>query len=141
MSEHNDDFLTAETERKVAEFEAKLKAEQAAMPDTSIRSTGMGIDAPQNYYFGEESIPIYDSGTNKQIDRVDMKVDRARRNRNTIVADEVDHYMHEIRQEIAMKERNGGVLPEERHHTAPFVYIVPGVLAIFGLIVIIAMSL
>ena len=141
MSEHNDDFLTAETEQKVAEFEAKLRAEQAAMPDTSIRSSGMGIDAPQNYYFGNENIPIYDSGTNKQIDRVDMEVDRARRHRNTIVADEVDRYMREIRQEIAMKEQNGGVLPEEKHHTAPFVYIVPGILAVFGIIVVVAMSL
>lgn len=146
MSEtHPGDFITDETEKKIADFEAKLKAEQAAMPDTSIRSSGMSINAPQQYYFnGNEKIPIYDTGLNKQIDRVDMKVDRARRNRNTIIADEVDKYMREIRMEIRAREEAEakGIVPEEpEHKTAPFVYIFPGILAVFGVIVIILMNL
>ena len=79
MSDVNhDDFLSAETEKKVAEFEAKLKAEQAAMPDTSIRSGTAGMATLENYHFGNENIPIYSTGLNKQIDRVDMEVDRMR---------------------------------------------------------------
>ena len=142
--ENKDDFLSSDTERKIAEFEAKLKAEQASMPDTSIRSTGTSIYAPEQYYFGDEKIPIYDTGLNKQIDRVDMKVDKARRNRNTIIADEVDQYMREIRMEIKAREEaeaKGIGLPEQEHKPAPFLYIVPGLLAVFGVIVVIAMSL
>jgi hypothetical protein len=141
---HKNDFLSTDTEKKIAEFEAKLKAEQAAMPDTSIRSTGMSINAPEQYYFGDEKIPIYDTGLNKQIDRVDMKVAQARRSRNTIVADEVDQYMREIRMEIKAKEEaeaKGLVVESEEHKQAPFVYIVPGVLAVFGVIVVVLMSL
>ena len=145
MSEENkDDFLSTETERKVAEFEAKLRAEQAAMPDTSIRSGGTGINAPQQYYFNDEKIPIYDTGLNKQIDRVDMKVDKARRSRNAIIADEVDRYMREIRMEIKAREEaeaKGIVVEPEEHKPAPFIYIVPGILAVFGVIVIVLMSL
>ena len=144
-NEHNDDFLSQETERKVAEFEAKLKAEQAAMPDTSIRSSGMSINAPQQFYFDSgEKIPIYDTGLNKQIDRVDMKVDKARRNRNTIIADEVDQYMREIRAEIQAKqdaEAKGVALQPEEHHTAPFVFVVPIVVLVIGIILAVLSSM
>ena len=142
--EHQGDFLSAETEKKVAAFEAKLKAEQAAMPDTSIRSTGTSINAPEQYYFTDEKIPIYDTGLNKQIDRVDMKVDKMRRSRNSVVADEVDQYMREIRAEIRAKEEaeaKGIAVTPEEHKLAPFVYIVPGILAVFGLLVILLMNL
>lgn len=140
----NDDFISAETEKKIKDFEAKLRAEQAAMPDTSIRGGSGSYAAPEQYYFRDEKIPIYDTGLNKQIDRIDMEVDKARRNRNTIIADEVDRYMREIRLEIQMKEeaQAKGIVPEEpEHKTAPGIYIVPGVLGVFGLIVIIVMSL
>ena len=143
-AENKDDFLTADTEKRIAEFEAKLKAEQAAMPDTSIRSSGNSIYAPEQYYFGNEKIPIYDTGLNKQIDRVDMKVAQARRSRNTIIADEVDRYMQEIRLEIQAKEeaRAKGIVQEpEEQKTAPFIYVVPGILAVFGVIVVVLMSL
>ena len=140
----HDDFLSSETERKVAEFEAKLKAEQAAMPDTSIRSGSGAMNAPEQYYFGNEQIPIYDTGLNKQIDRIDMEVDRARRNRNTIIADEVDRYMREIRMEIKAKEEaaaKGIEFKEEEHHTAPFVYGVPIFLIFVAIIFIVASNL
>ena len=144
-NEHNDDFLSQETERKVAEFEAKLKAEQAAMTDTSIRSSGMSINAPQPFYFDRgEKIPIYDTGLNKQIDRVDMEVDKARRNRNTIIADEVDQYMREIRAEIQAKqdaEAKGVALQPEEHHTAPFVFVVPIVVLVIGIILAVLSSM
>ena len=142
--EQKDDFLSDETEKKIAAFQAKLKAEQAAMPDTSIRSGGTSINAPEQYYFGDEKIPIYDTGLNKQIDRVDMKVDKMRRSRNAIIADEVDQYMREIRAEIKMREEAEakGIAPQsEEHKQAPFVYIVPGILLVFGLLVIVLMSL
>ena len=145
MSDVNhDDFLSAETEKKVAEFEAKLKAEQAAMPDTSIRSGTAGMATLENYHFGNENIPIYSTGLNKQIDRVDMEVDRMRRKRNSIIADEVDQYMREIRMEIRAKEEAAakGIVPEEpEQKTAPFIYIVPGILAVFGIIVVAAMNM
>jgi Fe2+ transport system protein B len=137
----HDDFLSTETERKIAAFEAKLKAEQAAMPDTSIRSnSAAGMNAPEQYYFGDEKIPIYDTGLNKQIDRVDMKVDQARRNRNTIVADEVDKYMREIRMEIEAKEEAEAKGMEFRdkadEHMAPFVWAVPIFLIVVAIIFI-----
>ena len=81
---------------------------------------------------------------NKQIDRVDMEVDRMRRKRNSIIADEVDQYMREIRMEIRAKEEAvaKGIAPEEpEHKTAPFIYIVPGILAVFGIIVVAAMNM
>lgn len=143
MAENRDDFLTSDTEKKIADFEAKLRAEQAAMPDTSIRSGAGGINVLENYHFKDEQIPIYSSGLNKQIDRVDMKVDKARRTRRTQVADEVDQYMREIRAELEEKEaaaRAGVPLPEGEHQPAPFLYIVPGILAVFGIIVVAAMT-
>ena len=103
-----------------------------------------GINVLENYHFADEQIPIYNSGLNKQIDRVDMKVDRVRRSRRTQIADEVDQYMKEIREEIRQQEMTAeGKAPvhEEKPKQAPFIYIVPGILAVFGVIVIIAMSL
>jgi len=143
MANEHEDFLSADTEKKIAEFEAKLRAEQAAMPDTSIRAGAGGINVLENYHFGDEQIPIYNSGLNKQIDRVDMKVDRARRTRRTQVADEVDQYMREIRAELQAKEMTteGKAVVEEEHKTAPFIYIFPGILAAFGVIVVVVMSL
>ena len=139
--DHKDDFLSSDTEKKIAAFEAKLRAEQAAMPDTSIRSSSVaGMNAPEQYYFGDEKIPIYDTGLNKQIDRVDMEVDRARRNRNTIVADEVDKYMREIRAEIKEKEEAEAKGIEFREHAdehmAPFVFAVPIAIIVIAIIFI-----
>lgn len=134
-----DDFIQEDTEQRIKEFEEKLKAKQDAMPDTSIRSTGGGINAPQAVYFKDESIPIYDSGTNKQIDRIDMKMDKLRRGKRTQVADEVDKYMREIRYEIEAREA-GKPIQEPVDHTAPFIYAVPAILVILAIIVIIAMN-
>jgi hypothetical protein len=136
------DFLSDDTEKKVREFEEKLKAEQAALPDTSIRGGAGGINVLENYYFNEEgSIPIYDSGTNKQIDRVDMKVDKMRRSRRTAqLQDEVDEIMQRVYEERKAAEA-GNASAKEEAKTAPFVYAVPIVLVIFGIIVIIAMNL
>ena len=135
MAEGREDFITDDTECKIREFEAKLKADQEKLPDTSVRATKRSIDAPENYYFAEgESIPIYDSGTNKQIDRIDMEVDKLRRARNSQLADEVEYYMREIRAEIEAKER-GEEIKEEEPQTAPFLYIVPTAIIVLGVIV------
>lgn len=138
-------FLSEETERKLAEFTAKLEAEQAAMPDTSIRSGTGGIDAPENYYFSEgENIPIYSSGLNKQIDRVDMKVDKAKRMRRTNVADEVDRYAREIHaQNVAAQKAKEAQepQPDKKRKTAAFIYVFPAILVVFGIIVVIAMGM
>lgn len=130
-------FISDDTERKLEDFEAKLKAEQAAMPDTSIRSGAGGINVLDNYYFGEDSIPIYDSGTNKQIDRVDMEVDKLRRSRRTgQVQDEVDEIMHRIHEEREAEKRGETPELEHGHKTEPFVFAVPIVIIIIALIFI-----
>ena len=136
-----DSFLSSETEKKLADFEAKLKAEQAAMPDTSIRTTG-GIGTGEQFYFdGDEQIPIYDTGLNKQIDRVDMKVSKMRRMRNnTQVSDEVDHYMRQIRAEREAEANGTSLADSNQNKTAPFLYVVPVILILFGIIVIVAMT-
>lgn len=136
------DFLSSETEKKVAEFEAKLKAEQAAMPDTSIRSGAGGINVLDNYYFEDSEIPIYDSGTNKQIDRIDMKVDQLkRRKRDAKIEAEIDMYMHQIHEELKMKEAGGNPDALEPVKKTPIgIYAVPLLLVVFGTIVIIAMN-
>lgn len=126
------DFLSDDTEQKIAAFEAKLNADKAKMPDTSIRSVGGGIAAPENCYFDEgEPIPIYDSGTNKQIDRIDMEISRLQRTRRTQLADEVDKYMAEIRAEILSGDEK---TVEEEPKTMPFIYIFPGVILVLAII-------
>ncbi len=143
MSEDSQGFLSEETERKIAEFKAKLEAEQAALPDTSIRSGTGKIDAPKNYYFDNESIPIYDTTLNKRIDRVDMEIDRAKRMRRTQLAEELDRYKSQIHAENERQNQAGGESQTSKgsNETASFIYIVPGILVVFGIIVVVAMSL
>lgn len=133
------DFITEETEKAIAEFERKLRAEQAALPDTSIRSGAGGINVLENYYFREGTqVPIYDSGTNKQIDRVDMEVDRMRRARHTFQAqDEVDEIMHRIHEERMREQQAEELHLEKGHQTEPFVYAVPIVVALIAAVFII----
>ena len=138
------DFLSEDTEKKVAEFEAKLKAQQAAMPDTSIRAGAGGINVLENYYFKDGEIPIYDSGTNKQIDNIDMKVDRMRRSKHDArIEAEIEQYMIQLHQELEAKEAGLPVDEEEMRHqkTATFVYAVPAILVVFGIIVVLATNL
>lgn len=128
-------FISEETERHIEEFEKKLKAQQAAMPDTSIRTGPGGISVLENYHFTEDSIPIYDSGLNKQIDRVDMEVDRLRRSRRTgHVQDEVDEIMRRIHEERKAAAANQTPEIEKGHKTEPFVLAVPAVIIVFAAI-------
>lgn len=130
-------FISDDTERKLEEFERKLKAQQAAMPDTSIRSGAGGINVLENYHFHDDNIPIYDAGTNKQIDRVDMEVDRLRRTRRTAqLQDEVDEIMHRLHEEKLAEER--GELPNETkgNKVEPFVYVVPIVIVLIAILFI-----
>ncbi len=142
--ESQSSFLSEETERKIAEFKAKLEAEQAAMPDTSIRSGTGKIDAPQNYYFDNESIPIYNSSLNKRIDRVDMEVDRAKRARRTQLAEELSHYekqLHADNERIHKQEKGENKDEKGSGKTASFIYVFPAILVVFGIVVVAAMSM
>lgn len=142
--EAKSDFISSDTEQKIKEFEDKLKAQQAAMPDTAIRAGAGGINVLDNYYFNDAEIPIYDSGTNKRIDNIDVKVDRMRRGkRDAKIEAEIDMYMQQLHEELAAKEAGLPVDAQEEKHqkTAAFIYAVPIALVIFGGIVVLAMNL
>lgn len=136
--------MSADTKAKLAKFEDELyqkmlEDKRAAMPDTSIHSTGGSeLDAVDHYY-PKEDIPIYSSGMNKQIDRVDMEIDKAKRSRRGDYLDpDAQRFIRQLRaQEQGKTEEEIEAERLERHKKdSRFIIIVPIVIVIIALIFI-----
>lgn len=136
--------MSADTKKKLADFEDKLyqqmlEEKRAAMPDTSIHSTGGSeLDAVDHYY-PKEDIPIYSSGMNKQIDRVDMEIDKAKRSRRGDFLDpDAARFIKQLRaQEEGKSEEEIEAERIARHKKdSRFIIIVPIVIVIIALIFI-----
>ncbi|MGI6591347.1 MAG: hypothetical protein ACOX1O_07060 [Eggerthellaceae bacterium] len=142
--------MSSETEKKVAAFENKLYQQaleeaRKQMPDTSIHgiSNASEIDSVSAYY-PKHDVPIYDAGTNKQIDRIDMELDKVKRaNRNDSIDSDAVLYMKQLRSRVASEV---GKTDEEieaaneaerlaRHkRDSRFIYIVPIVIVVIAIV-------
>ena len=101
-----------ENKMSAAEREKQWKAVQAALPDTSIRPGAGGINVLENYHFADEEIPIYHAGMNKQIDRVDMEVERARRaRREDDITEDIEQNMEGIHEKLQVDGESSNQLP------------------------------
>lgn len=141
------------TKARLADFENKLyqqalEAKRASLPDTSIHSGGSSeLDVLGDYY-PDEDIPIYGSGLNKQIDRIDMEIDKAKRARRSAFRDpEAEAYMARIRKAVAddknKTDEEKAAEEEARKHKRfrddPFILIVPIVIIFIAIVFIILM--
>ncbi len=145
--------MSDDTKKRLADFENRLyqqalEAKRASLPDTSIHGGGGGeLDVLGDYY-PDEDIPIYGSGLNKQIDRIDMEIDKARRARRSEFRDpEAEAYMARIRKAVAddknKTDEEKAAEEEARKHKRfrddPFILIVPVVIIFIAIVFIILM--
>lgn len=136
--------MSADTQKKLADFENKLyqqmlEDKRAAMPDTSIHRTGGSeLDAVDHYY-PKHDVPIYSSGMNKQIDRVDMELDKAKRSRRGDFLDpDAARFVRQLRaQEEGKTEEEIEAERVARHKKdSRFIIIVPIVIVVIAFVFI-----
>lgn len=140
------------TKERLAEFENRLyrqalEAKRASLPDTSIHGGGSELDVLEDYY-PDQDIPIYGSGLNKQIDRIDMEIDKAKRAQRSSFRDpEAEAYMARIRKAVAEdkdktdeeKAAEEAARKHKRFRDDPFILIVPIVIVFIAIVFIILM--
>lgn len=141
------------TKERLAEFENRLyrqalEAKRASLPDTSIHGGGSELDVLEDYY-PDEDIPIYGSGLNKQIDRIDMEIDKAKRAQRSAFRDpEAEAYMARIRKAVAEdkdktdeeKAAEADAHKRKRFRDDPFILIVPLVIIFIAIVFIVLMA-
>lgn len=133
--------LSSETIEKVSDFEHKLyqkalEEERKKMPDTSIHavSNASELDSVAAYY-PKQDVPIFDSSTNKQIDRIDMEIAKLKRAKRTEIIDaDANLYMTNLRSRVAadldkteeeLAAQNEAERLERHKRDSRFIYIVP----------------